>query len=495
MHFGLLSGQIQCFDDTPINLLLVPKGEYLRGARQPQWHPPETTFHHGFRPETSAGNGEFSCQLGANGSCLNKNATKSTNGLLAFPKSKKPFGPESRYPMTSPLRIDEKIQNMASRLSRSLDANMRRSFLPDAHKELRRFTASEAAELIGVSMEHLRKQFFNHKISAEVETDSRGRRLFTAAQIDLARHAFAADSRAKKFQYLVPGRREGDKLQIISVANFKGGAGKTTTAVHLAQKLALDGYRVLAIDLDPQASLTTLFGLRPELEFSETGSIYDALRYDAPISMREVVRKSYFHNLDLAPAGLLLSEFETETAHALRHNIQPPFYQRLALCIAEVEADYDVVVIDCPPQLGFITLSALVASTGLIITVVPGMLDVASMAQFLQLAASLLSTIADVGAAPDWDFMKFLITRHEPNDGPQTQMAAFLRSMFGNDVLTRSFVKSSAISDAGLTQQTLYEVSRSDFTRQTYDRALESINGVVDEIESLMQAAWSRQEG
>ena len=391
-------------------------------------------------------------------------------------------------------RIDQKIQAMATRRSRSLDSNMRKSFLPDNTKELRHFNAAEAAELIGVSLDHLRKQFFNDKIDMNVETDSRGRRWYTAAQIDLARHAIAQDSRARKFQYLVPGRRPDDRIQIISVANFKGGAGKTTTAIHLAQKLALDGYRVLAIDMDPQASLTNMFGLRPEIEFTEAGTVYDAIRYDDPVPFREVVRKTYFHNLDLAPAGLLLSEFETETAHALHNNIQPPFYQRLALCISEVEASYDVVIIDCPPQLGFITLSALVASTGLIVTVVPSMLDVASMAQFLQLASSLMATIADVGGTPDWDFMKFLVTRFEPNDSPQTQMAAFLRTMFGDDVLIQTFLKSSAVSDAGLTQQTLYEISRTDFTRQTYDRAIESINGVVAEVEGLLQAAWGRKE-
>lgn len=392
------------------------------------------------------------------------------------------------------IRIDQKIQAMATRLSRSLDSNMRKSFLPDNSKDLRRFNAAEAAELIGVSQDHLRKQFFNDKIDLEVETDSRGRRWYTAAQVDLARHAIAQDSRAKKFQYLVPGRREGDKLQILSVANFKGGAGKTTSAIHIAQKLALDGYRVLAIDLDPQGSLTTMFGLRPEIEFAETGTVYDAIRYDDPVPFAEIVRKTYFHNLDLAPAGLMLSEFETETAHALHNNVQPPFYQRLALCIAEVETRYDVVVIDCPPQLGFITLSALVASTGTIVTVVPSMLDVASMAQFLQLASSLMATIAEVGATPHWDFMKFLITRFEPNDGPQTQMAAFLRTMFGEDVLTRTFLKSSAVSDAGLTQQTLFEVNRSDFTRNTYDRAIESVNGVVTELEGLIQQAWGRKD-
>ena len=184
------------------------------------------------------------------------------------------------------IRIDQKIQAMATRLSRSLDSNMRKSFLPDNTKELRHFNAAEAAELIGVSLDHLRKQFFNDKIDMNVETDSRGRRWYTAAQIDLARHAIAQDSRARKFQYLVPGRRPDDRIQIISVANFKGGAGKTTTAIHLAQKLALDGYRVLAIDMDPQASLTNMFGLRPEIEFTEAGTVYDAIRYDDPVPFR-----------------------------------------------------------------------------------------------------------------------------------------------------------------------------------------------------------------
>jgi len=178
---------------------------------------------------------------------------------------------------------------------------------------------------------------------------------------------------------------------------------------------------------------------------------------------------------------------------ALSRNVQPPFYQRLSLAIRDVEDRYDVVVIDCPPQLGFITLSALVAATGLIITVVPSMLDVASMAQFLQLAASLLSTMGKFGADLDYDFLRFLITRFEPHDGPQTQMAAFLRTMFGTEVMTNTFLKSSAVSDAGLTQQTLFEVDRSDFTRQTYDRAVESINGVAKEIEGLLQTAWGRK--
>lgn len=390
------------------------------------------------------------------------------------------------------IRMDHKIQAMAARLSKSLDVNMRKSFLPDERKILRRFSSPETAQLLNVNQDSLRRMFSEDKFNlGEIQTDDRGRRFLTAEQIDIARHELARSN--KKLQHIVPRRRDKEHLQIISIANFKGGAGKTTTAIHLAQKLALDGYRVLAIDLDPQASMTAMFGFRPETDFPDAGTIYDALRYDDPVPFAEIVLKTYFHNLDLAPAGLMLSEFETETAHALQGNVQPPFYKRLALCLNEVEANYDVVIIDCPPQLGFTTLSALVASTSLIVTVIPSMLDVASMAQFLQLTSSLMATIADVGASPDWDFMRFLITRFEPNDGPQAQMAGFLRTMFGEDVLTAQFLKSSAVSDAGLTQQTLYEIARSDFHRQTYDRAIESINGVVNEVEHLIQAAWGRK--
>ena len=166
--------------------------------------------------------------------------------------------------------------------------------------------------------------------------------------------------------------------------------------------------------------------VRPEIEFAESGTIYDALKYEDPVPLSQVIRKTYFHNLDLAPAGLLLSEYETETAYALQHKIDPPFTQRLAIALDEVEADYDLVIIDCPPQLGFTTMTALLASTGLLITVVPSMLDVASMAQFLEMAGETVQTLEEAAGPIDWNFLKFLIARYEPTDVPQSQMAGFL---------------------------------------------------------------------
>ena len=154
--------------------------------------------------------------------------------------------------------------------------------------------------------------------------------------------------------------------------------------------------------------------------------------------------------------------------------------------------DYDLILFDCPPQLGYLTMSALCASTGLFITVVPNMLDVASMSQFLQMSADLLDVVSNAGASMEFDFMRFLINRYEPNDGPQQQVLAFLRQLFDDEVMVAPMLKSTAISDAGLTHQTIYEVDRAQFHRNTYDRALDSLNLVNDEIESMIQKAWGR---
>ncbi|MDF1671275.1 MAG: plasmid partitioning protein RepA [Pelagimonas sp.] len=385
--------------------------------------------------------------------------------------------------------IAASIAANAARLSEALNHHMRNSFQPDSRKALRKFHPAEVSELTGISMSNLRTRHQEGDFP-DVETDSRGRRLYTAQEIDQIRHVMAKTGR--NGEAYLPGRRDNDALQIISIVNFKGGSSKTTTAIHLAQRYALRGYRVLAIDMDPQASLTTMFGYRPEIEFAENGTIYDALKYEDPLPLSQIIRKTYFHNLDLAPAGLLLSEYETETAYALQHKIDPPFTQRLAIALDEIEAEYDLVIIDCPPQLGFTTMTALLASTGLLITVVPSMLDVASMAQFLEMAGETVQTLEEAAGPIDWNFLKFLVARYEPTDVPQSQMAGFLRSILLDQVLTTPMLKSTAISDAGMTQQTIYELDPSQIVKKTLNRILESVNGVADEFEKTIQKAWGR---
>lgn len=375
-------------------------------------------------------------------------------------------------------------------LRASLDKHMLSSFAPEKSKELRFFTSAEISGLLGVSNSHLRKMHFDGKIP-QVQTDSRGHKQYTSKDLHNIRVALAQNSKTP--QNFLPGRVGDEHMQIIAVTTFKGGSGKTTSTAHLAQALNLRGYRVLVCDLDPQASLSSMFGLRPELELAESVTLYDAIRYDEPIPIRDIIQKTYFHNLDIAPGGLILSEYETETPYAMRQGITPPFYLRLSAALDQVSNDYDVVLIDCPPQLGFLTMSALVASTGILIPVIPNMIDVASLSQYLTMATSLLKVVEKSGQNLNYDFMRYVLCRYEPSDTPQSQMASFLRMHFGPRLMTETFVKSTAVSDAGLRQNTLYEAVRGEITRSTLDRALESFNGVANELDATIKAAWGRE--
>jgi len=170
------------------------------------------------------------------------------------------------------------------------------------------------------------------------------------------------------------------------------------------------------------------------------------------------------------------------------------FFFRVKEALKAVDSVYDVVIIDCPPQLGFLTMSALSAATGVLVTIHPEMLDVMSMSQFLRMTADLMDVIADSGADMTHDWMRYVLTRYEPQDAPQNRIVAFLRTMYGDKVLNAPMLKSTAISDAGLTKQTLYEVERSAFTRTTYDRALESLNALNGEVEELIQKTWGHRD-
>ena len=363
---------------------------------------------------------------------------------------------------------------------------------PDATKGLRQFSLAEVAYFLGVTQSNVKKLHLEGKGPSPTTTAS-GRRTYTAEQMLELRQYLDRHGRAD-FKRYVPHRRANEKLQIISVINFKGGSGKTTTAAHLAQHLALTGHRVLAIDLDPQASLSALHGIQPELD--KNPSLYDTIRYDnqrKPIV--DVVRPTNFPGLDIVPANLELQEYEYDTPRAASSKNPEGrlFFTRVTNALKEVDDRYDVVVIDCPPQLGYLTLTALTASTAVLITIHPQMLDVMSMSQFLLMLGGILKSISEAGAEVRLKWFRYLVTRYEPTDGPQAQMVGFMQALFPKQMLKNQMLKSTAISDAGITNQTLYEVERSAFTRATYDRAIEALKSVNEEVASLVHQAWGRR--
>ena len=380
----------------------------------------------------------------------------------------------------------ELTREIAERLQTALTTHLTQAYAPDRTKQLRLFSATETADLIGVTGQFLRKCHADGSIP-EPLVNRNGRRFYSGNDIWAARQTLEANSR-KPGKYR-PGRREGDPLQVIQLMNFKGGSAKSTSAIHLCHYLALQGYRVLAVDLDPQGSLTGFCGIQTELEY-EGHSVYDALRFDDPVPMSDCVMETYFPGLDLAPARLILSEFETEASLNAGRGIG--FFNRLSDALQSVEQDYDVVIIDSPPSLGFLTLTGLYAATSIVVPLTPSMLDLASTQQFVEMMSAYLEVIESTGVQMEHDFFSFLITRDDPSDIPAQQIVSLMRALFQDRVLGATGLRSTAIADATMLKMSIFEVNRSDMTRSTYDRAKGSMDAVGSEVATMIQNAWGR---
>ena len=360
---------------------------------------------------------------------------------------------------------------------------------PERSKRLRPFALSETAALLGLDESRLRDLLRQRPELPQGVEESRGRRSFTLEALGLLRDGLAS---VRQRSSLRPGRQPGDPLQVVSLANFKGGVAKTTTAVHLAQYLALRGYRVLLIDLDSQASATGAFGFLPDEDFGESDTLCAWLRSEID-SLQPLVRPTYWHGLDLLPAnlGLYRAEFELPARQMREKDLR--FWRLLEQGLATVDGLYDVVVCDCPPSLGYLSINALFASTGLIVPVPPSMLDFASTGRFFRMMADTLDTIAEFDRAPraGMGFVRVLLAKLNTADRNHRRIAGWMESNFGEQLLANRMALTTALDYAGNLKRTLYEVEPAP-ERRAHARGLAFMDAVNREIEGLIQAQWGR---
>jgi len=368
-----------------------------------------------------------------------------------------------------------KLTEMTTVAQGILSLARKRALAPNMEKVARRYTLTEVSELVQIPRKTLEYAIQSKDLP---KGDTSGRmRLFTLQDVEaFRRHAGT-----------LPWRPPGTKLAVVTVANFKGGVGKTSAAIHLAQYFALKGYRTLALDLDPQASLTTLFGFLPDSDIPDDATALAYFSGDVR-SLRPAIRRTHWHGLDLIPANLALSDAEFSLANRVSRESGFVFYHPLASALQEIADDYDIVVIDTPPAQGFITMNALFAATGLLVPLTPAMMDFASAGLFLRMLTSNLEIISRYeGTEKTFDFVRILLSKFESNNKVHQQIERWVRKGFPGSVLAKNLALSAALR-TGPDMQTAYESFAGD--RRTLRRAMEFLDDVNEEIEALVRDPW-----
>ena len=399
--------------------------------------------------------------------------------------------------MSARILASEQLMNFSAIIDTALTQQRELLYAPDQRKSdkpLRPFSVREVSHALRVKYNSLRQYLNTIEGMPAGSLEIGNRKQFTAEEIGEIQAILHREGKIGDNRY--PRRKPGDAQARLVVYNLKGGVSKTSLSVNLAQFLALMGYRILVLDLDPQASFSDMFDIQADLDNQR--SVYDVLRYtdpatgEGPIPITEAIQATYVPNIDIVPGSMAMTEFEYETSASFRQNGDgTPFHRRIADALELADDYYDLVLFDTPPHMSFAVISAVFAARGMLIPLSAGMLDVVSLAKFLELAASTMQVV-EQHQDKRYDFIRFVLTRYSASDPAQLQLSSFLRNHLGGAMLKHDFVSSTAIADAGNTMNPLLELDPGSFHRKTYDRIFDSLSGIADEVDAEIMRAWGR---
>jgi len=246
---------------------------------------------------------------------------------------------------------------------------------------------------------------------------------------------------------------------IVSIANQKGGVGKTTTAINLAAALAMRGRRTLLVDMDPQSNSSMSY---LDIRTVER-SLYDVLS-DAQCSLADVIVESNVKNLLVAPARIALAKLEAKLVGEIDSHF------RLKDRLDPIREDYEFIVIDCPPTLGLLTANALVASSHLLV-------PIQSSYFALEGTDDLLETVEKVRARanPDLRLLGVLITMHDRRTAIARDIRNQIRAVFGELVFATVISKSVRLEESPAYKEPIFTFAPESSGATEYYRLCEEV--------------------
>ncbi len=408
----------------------------------------------------------------------------------------------------------------------------KQTYSPEMEKTLRRFSSWEVAELIfKINPSTLRGRLAADPSLPEGEVEEDGRqRWYTLQEINELRRRVRI-----KNQPLLPPRPAGKRAVRAAIANFKGGAGKSTVALHFAHAAALDGYRVLAVDFDPQATLSHSMGLsdvseeftvwgimardliqetermnaagrgaesgtalpQRQLPASVTGMGLSALR------ITDFIKPTSWPTIDLVPSCANAAFVEFASAQYRHLNPEWSFFAAMSRYLDAIPPDaYDIIIFDCPPAIGYQSMNAVFAADVLYVPSGPGYWEYDSTTSFIgQLSEALEDLGKFRGGLPEgtsaekaFSDIRFLLTRFEPNNDLHRAMQQAFGQVFKPHVTEHPIEMTRAVEQSGRFLSSIYEMDYRQMTRETWRRARASFDRAYGEFRGTLVTAWDTLE-
>ncbi len=398
-------------------------------------------------------------------------------------------------------------------------------------RHLRLFSTWEITRyLIPVAQAHFRRVLKAHPdLPQGRATVEGGSKWFTLDEVLRLRAHFAAEG-ARKRDYM-PYRPAGLPAKIAAVANFKGGVGKTSTAAHLAMSAALDGYKVLVIDLDSQGSMSSIFAAKVADEWQTVFPLLarhyathlmaenqarlargeapqpldDTLVEARKLTAADLIQSTHWPNIDIIGAQLNLywAEFQIPVWRMGARSWK--LWDALTDSLAQdgVLDRYDLILLDTPPALGYLTINGLAAADILLVPTGASFLEFESTGRFFDMLHATFQSIEEgenmvaralgrEGLAFEWDAVRALITRYDASQ--QAEFAALMQGLLGPVLAPQRQGFTALIGQAGEQVAGIYEADYRDFNRETYIRGRETFDETYAMFKRLLIGSWRRDE-